>query len=445
MRIHSSGGVCLYMFLTGRRRKDFCSHHLEFLILLLVAAAYTGWLFFVLARTSRKHAKVNETEDAKDFGGEYQAMSDTMQKTIQSNAVRRPAWLLPTPARRDESSEDAGVRRLLLKLMRGEDLLRAEAAELLSAMLDERATDAQIAAALVALAVKGETVEELTGMAEAMRARAVSIHSRHENFIDTAGTGSSYAKTFNVSTAAALVAAGAGLMVAKQANRSVTSNTGSAEVLGKLGIKVSGEPEIAEACLNGAGICFMFAPKFHPTLKRVGSIRGNLGIRSCLNLLGVLSNPANAPKQIVGVWHRSLIEPMAQALALLGTQNAWVVHGADGLDEISLTGETLVAEVYRNKLRFFKITPEDFGLQRAKTDHLKIDGAEESAKIIREVLANRRRDEARSLIILNAAAALIVGGVTDEPVHAARLAEQSIDSHSAQVKLERLIQTTNKR
>jgi len=354
-------------------------------------------------------------------------------------------WLLAAPTTATGSRADTPLYPFLVRLMRGEDLKMKEAAEFFRVLTDKNTYPQQIAGALVALTAKGETFAELAGMARVMRAQAVRVKTHHKNFIDTSGTGSSGAKTFNVSTAAAFVAAGAGLMVAKQANRAVTSSTGSAEVLGKLGVKISNEPEIAEACLNGAGICFMFAPKFHPSLKRVGSIRGNLGIRSCLNLLGVLSNPANAPKQIVGVWHRSLIEPMAHALALLGTQNAWVVHGADGLDEISLTGETMVAEVFRNKLRFFKITPEDFGLQRAKIDHLKVDGAAESAKIIREVLANRRRDEARSLIILNAAAALIVGGITDEPIHAARLAEQSIDSHSAQVKLERLIQTTNKK
>jgi anthranilate phosphoribosyltransferase len=232
--------------------------------------------------------------------------------------------------------------------------------------------------------------------------------------------------------------------VAKHASRAVMSKTGSADVLGKLGVKVSGEPEVAQVCLSGAGICFMFAPKFHPTLRRVGDVRGNLGIRSCLNLLGVLANPANAPKQISGVWHPSLIEPMAQALALLGTQNAWVVHGSDGLDEMTLTGETFVAELSGGKIKTFRISPEDFKVQRGNIEHLKAASAEQSAKIIRDVLAGKRRDEARSLIVLNAAAALLVGGVARNPIHAARLAEQSIDSGQAQNKLDRLIQTTNK-
>ncbi len=354
-------------------------------------------------------------------------------------------WLLDAPPAATNSRADTPLYPFLNRLVRGEDLSMDEAAEFFRIMTDRNTYPQQIAAALTALTAKGETAAELAGMARVMRAQAVKISTRQKNYIDTAGTGSSAAKTFNVSTAAAFVIAGAGLTVAKHVNRAVTSGTGSADVLEKLGVKVTGEPEIAHTCLNGAGLCFMFAPKFHPTLKRVGSIRANLGIRSCLNLLGVLSNPANAPKQIVGVWHQSLVEPMAQALALLGTQQAWVVHGEDGLDELTLTGETLVSEVAGNKVRQFKITPEDFGLPRGAIEHLKAAAPEQSAKIISEVFSGKRRDEARSLIILNAAAALLVGGVADSPTHAARLAEQTIDSGQAQNKLVRLIQTTNKR
>lgn len=354
-------------------------------------------------------------------------------------------WLLDAPTTATNAKADTPLYKFLIRLVRREDLSFDEASDFFRVLTAADTYPQQIAGALAALTAKGETFAELAGMARVLRENAVKITSRHASFIDTAGTGSSPAKTFNVSTAAAFVIAGAGLPVAKQVSRAVLSNSGSAEVLGKLGVKVSGEPEIAQACLDGAGICFMFAPKFHPSLKRVGMIRSNLGIRSCFNLLGVLSNPANAPKQIVGVWHKSLIEPMAQALSLLGTQNAWVVHGTDGLDELTLAGETLVAEVFGNKIRFFKLTPEDFGLQRGNIGHLKTDTPDESAKIISEVLDSKRRDEARSLVILNAAAALLVGGFADEPIQAARLAEQSIDSHSAQVKLERLIQTTNKR
>lgn len=352
---------------------------------------------------------------------------------------------MSAPVSATNSKADTPLFPFLTRLIRGENLSIDEAAEFFRALTDINANPTQIAGALAALTAKGETFQELAGMARVMREKAVKIKTRHKNFIDTTGTGSSMAKTFNVSTATAFVVAGAGLTVAKHASRALLSQTGSADVLSKLGVKIQSEPDLVQACLNGAGICFMFAPKFHPTLRRVGDIRRSLGIRTCLNLLGVLSNPAAAPKQIVGVWHQSLIEPMAKALALLGTERAWVVHGADGLDEMTLTGETFIAEVVGDKIRTFKLAPEDFGLQRGKIAHLKADSPEQSARIIKEVLASTRRDEARSLVVLNAAAALVIGGVTKEPMHAARLAEQSIDSHSAQVKLERLIQTTNKR
>jgi anthranilate phosphoribosyltransferase len=353
-------------------------------------------------------------------------------------------WLLAAPMTATNPKAETPLHKFLVRLMRGDDLSFDEASEFFRALTDENANPAQIAGSLVALAAKGETFEELAGMARVMREKAVRITSRQKNFIDTAGTGSSHSKTFNVSTAATFVIAGAGLAVAKQGNRAVTSRTGSADVLEKLGVKVSSEPQTAQICLNGTGICFMFAPKFHPSLRRVGDIRRSLGVRTSLNLLGPLSNPALAPKQIVGVWRPSLVEPMARALALLGMEKSWVVHGTDGLDEITLAGETLVAEVSKNKINLFKISPENFGLKRGSLKHLQINTPAESAKIIMEILQSNRRDEARSLVVLNAAAALFVGGIARDMIHAARLAEQSIDSGQAQNKLERLIQTTNK-
>ena len=354
-------------------------------------------------------------------------------------------WLRSAPTSATNEKADTALFPFLVRLLRGENLSMEEASSFYRALTDQNANIAQIAGALVALTAKGETHAELAGMAHVMREQAVKIKTRQKNLIDISGTGSSAAKTFNVSTAAAFVAAGAGLAIAKHSSRGVMSKTGSADVLSKLGVKISGEPEVAQTCLNGAGICVMFAPKFHPALRRVGEVRRNLGIRSCLNLLGVLANPASAPKQLVGVWHRSLFEPMAQALVLLGTKSAWVVHGGDGLDELTLTGETFVAEVFGNKIREFRITPEDFGLQRGRVEHLRVETADQSAKIIKEVLSSKRRDEARSLIVLNAAAALVIGGMARDPIHAARLAEQSIDSGQAQNKLDRLVQTTNKK
>ncbi len=360
--------------------------------------------------------------------------------------MQKTEWLQSAPISPTNVKANTALFPFLARLMRGEDFSADEAADFFRALTDFNANPAQIAGALVALTAKGETAAELAGMARVMREQAVKIRTRQKNLIDTSGTGSSAAKTFNVSTAAAFVVAGAGLPVAKQVNRGVLSKTGSADVLAKLGVKIAGEPDVAQTCLNGAGICVMFAPKFHPNLRRVGDVRRNLGIRSCLNLLGVLANPASAANQIVGVWHPSLFEPMAQALALLGNERAWVVYGSDGLDEMTLAGETFVAEVSAGKIREFRIAPEDFGLTRAASvEHLRVKTADESAKIIRDVLSSKRRDEARALIVLNAAAALVVGGTARDPVHAARLAEQSIDSGQAQNKLDRLIQTTNKK
>lgn len=335
------------------------------------------------------------------------------------------------------------LREYLPGLVRREDLTRDEAARLLNALLVDDVTDAQIAAALTALAVKGETVDELAGMASAMRERAIRLKCRHQTFIDTAGTGSSRAKTFNISTAAAFVIAGAGLPVAKHGNRAASSRSGSADVLSALGVNVNALPEVSEGCLNEISICFMFAPLYHGATKRVAAIRRELGIHTTFNLLGPLSNPAGAPRQIVGVWKRELVERMAHALAALGTEHAWVVHGADGLDEITVANKTLVAEARDGSVRTFEVEPKMFGLWRGTLEQLRGGDAQANAQIIREVLAGKRRDEARALVIANAAAALLVGGLTQELKEAAALAEQSIDSGAAREKLDRLVDATN--
>jgi len=331
------------------------------------------------------------------------------------------------------------ISRLLLR----EDLNRAEATELLEAMLQDDATDAQLAAALVALSAKGETVEELAGMVEVLRARAIKVNSCHTAFIDTAGTGSSRAKTFNVSTAAAFVITGAGLPVAKHGNRAASSKSGSADVLIALGVNVSALTKISEDCLNEIGICFMFAPLYHKATARVAGIRRELGVHTTFNLLGPLSNPAGAPRQIIGVWRRDLVELLANVAAMVGTERAWVVHGEDGLDEITLAGKTFVAEAQDRMVRSFEIAPQDFGLAESSLDHLRGGDAEANAQIIRDVLSGKRRDEARALSVMNAAAALFVGGKTESLLDAARLAEESIDSGAAQTKLAHLIEATN--
>jgi len=335
------------------------------------------------------------------------------------------------------------LTEFLARLVRRDDLSREEAFELLEALLDAEATDAQISGALVALAAKGETVDELTGMAEGLRSRAVRLLCQHECFIDTAGTGSSRAKTFNISTAAAFVIAGAGLPVAKHGNRAASSKSGSADLLTALGVNVSTIPLVSENALNEIGICFMFAPLYHGATARVAGIRRQLGIHTTFNLLGPLSNPAGAPRQIIGVWRRDLAEKLAQVLSGLGTERAWVVHGEDGLDEITLAGKTHVAEAQNGQVKTFEITPQDFGFDVATIEHLRGGDAEANAEIVSAVLAGERHDEARALVIMNAAAALFLGGAAADLREGAKLAADAIDSGEARRKLELLIEATS--
>lgn len=355
----------------------------------------------------------------------------------------RSDWFKSAPSTATSEKADTPLFPFLVKLLRGEDLTAKEAAEFFRAMTSGESGSNQVAAALTALTAKGETYEEFAGMASVMRDLAVKVRAP-KNAMDIAGTGSSTAKTFNISTAAAIVAAGAGLNLAKQCNRGVTSKSGSADVLAELGVKIANDPTMAQTSLN-TGTCFLFSPKFHPELRRLADIRGRLGIRTCLNILGLLANPASVSRHLIGVWHQSLVLPTAEALAMLKAHTAWVVHGEDGLDEVTLTGKTHAAAVKDGHVRSYVVTPKDFGLKAASIDHLKTTTVKESAAIIRDILASKRRDEARSIVVLNAATALIVGGLATDPMHAARLAEQSIDSGQAQNKLERLIQITNKK
>src|SRR5437660_8383289 len=264
---------------------------------------------------------------------------------------------------------NGALREATSRLLRGEDLTETDAAEFLEALLEPDTSDAQIATALTAMSAKGETAEELAGMAAAMRARAVPLPTHHARFIDTAGTGSSAAKTFNISTAAAFVIAGAGLPVAKHGSRASTSRCGSADVLQALGVNTGAPPEIVERCLNEHEICFMFAPLFHAATARVAHVRRELGVHTTFNLLGPLTNPARAPFQIVGVWQLSLLERVASALARLGVEKAWVVHGADGLDEITAAEKTYVAACSSvGDVETFTLSPDDVGLERQHFD-----------------------------------------------------------------------------
>jgi anthranilate phosphoribosyltransferase len=340
------------------------------------------------------------------------------------------------------------LRTTTTRLMRGENLSRAEAANFLDTLLSPAATDVQVSAALAVMAAKGETVEELAGMADAMRNCAIPLRSRHMRFLDTAGTGSSVAKTFNVSTAAAFVIAGAGLPVAKHGSRAATSLCGSADVVEALGVNTACAPETVERCLNELGVCFMFAPVFHRATARVAHVRRELGVHTTFNLLGPLTNPARAPFQILGVWDRSLLERVASALFVLGIEKGWVVHGSDGLDEITITGKTFVAACSSNgSIETFAVSPEDFGLKRQSLNGFGGRGPEANAETIRAILQGQNDGNfatARDLIIINAGAALHIAGVASNLHHAASLARESIDSGRAASKLDALIRETNR-
>jgi anthranilate phosphoribosyltransferase len=327
---------------------------------------------------------------------------------------------------------------LLNKLISRQDLTQVEAASLLDALLAEDVTDARIAAALVALAAKGETEEELAGFAETMRSRCARITAAHTVFVDTCGTGGSPAKTFNVSTAAAFVVAAAGVPVAKHGNVGVTTKSGSADVLRALGVKVDLAPERVGEIFDQIGICFMFAPLHHTATRRVASVRRDLGVRTIFNLLGPLTNPAGAPFQVIGVSNGAACEMVAGALTRLGTKRAWILHGEDGLDEVTLAGQTNVYEALPNGVRQFKIAPEDFGLSRASMSELSGGSAEENAGIICAVLTGERQDTSRDLILMNAAASLYVAGACLTLREGIELAAQAISSKAAYSKLEAL-------
>ncbi len=331
------------------------------------------------------------------------------------------------------------------KVERREHLTRREAEAAMEELLSGRATDAKIIALLAALRAKGETVDELVGFAVAMRRHAQPIFNSGRApqgmLVDTCGTGGDAKGTFNISTTAAFVAAGAGVRVAKHGNRSFSSHCGSADVLEALGVNLGVPPGRVGAAIEQVGIAFLFAPAVHTAMKHAAAARRQLGGRTVFNLLGPLTNPAGALAQVMGVFAAELTEPLASALAILGVERAFVVHGADGLDEISLSGETHVAEVEHGAVRSYRVAPEDFGLKRAPLEALRGGDAPENARIIRLVLegeAGPRRD----IVLANAAAALVAAGLAEDFREGARVAARAIDSGAALRKLDALIAFT---
>ena len=333
-----------------------------------------------------------------------------------------------------------------------QSLTRDEARDVMSEVLTGQCTDAQIAALLVALHMKGETVEEIVGFAEAIRAAAAPLavpgnstidvsDTERDALVDTCGTGGDASGTFNISTATALVAAGAGVRVAKHGNRSVTSKCGSADVMEALGVNINLPPSRMAECLKEVGIAFLFAPSMHSAMKYVQPARRELRLRTVFNLLGPLTNPANASAQVVGVYSDDLVEKLAEALSMLGLRRALVVHGSDGLDEVTITGPTRVAEVRDAQIHTYEVTPEEFGLARAPMEAIFGGDASDNAAIIGEVLAGEKSAH-RDIVLMNAAAALVVGARARDLKEGVELAARSIDGGAARGKLERLVRLT---
>ncbi len=331
---------------------------------------------------------------------------------------------------------------ILGRLAAGEDLSMTEMSAAIEEVVEGRTSEGEIGVLLTALRAKGETAEEIAGAAAALRRHMTPIRTTLTGIVDTCGTGGDGSGTFNISTAAALVAAAAGVPVAKHGNRRVTSKSGSADVLAVLGVKVDADVELVSQCLDRLGICFCFAPLLHPAMSRVAEVRKKLGTPTIFNLLGPLSNPAGARFQLIGVGQPELRPLLAEALRLLGTERALVVHGEDGLDEITISGPTRVTEVTSEGLRNLTWTPADFGLMPSKLDRLQVDGPEASAAMIRDVL-RAEHGPARDIVVANAAAALWTAGRADTVAACADLAAAAIDMGAAGELLKRLVQFTN--
>jgi anthranilate phosphoribosyltransferase len=335
-----------------------------------------------------------------------------------------------------------------------ESLSRQDARAVMSEVLAGAASDAQIAALLVALHMKGETVDEIVGFAEAIRAAATPLpliedstvdvsDTERDALVDTCGTGGDASGTFNISTATALCVAGAGVRVAKHGNRSASSKCGSADVVEALGVNITLPPERVAACLEQVGIAFLFAPAMHSAMKYVHPARRELRLPTVFNLLGPLTNPAHASAQVVGVYSADLVEKLAEALAMLGLRRALVVHGNDGLDEITITGPTRVAEMRDGRVHAYEVTPEEFGLQRAPLESISGGDREENASIIRDILDGNESPR-RDVVLLNAAAALVAAGRVKSIKEGIPRAAFSLDSGAARVKLDALVSFTQR-
>lgn len=336
------------------------------------------------------------------------------------------------------------LKKYKLRLEAKKDLSPFETVEFFNAL--RASTDPEtISPALNAWSEKGGTSAEILECAKILRKNCVKVKTKHTKFIDIVGTGGSKSKVFNISTASAFVVAGAGVPVAKHGNRAASSKSGSADVLSNLGVNIVAETSKAQKCLDEIGICFMFAPKFHNLTKELAIARKSLGKPTIFNLLGPLANPAKAPFQLIGVWKKDFIEPIAKAIAKLGTKKTWIVHGKDGLDEITLNGKTQVAEVCEDKVCYFEVSPEDFGLRQNRLSNFKNISPRTSARIIKTIFNGGEIDKSVvDIVLINSAAAIYLSGFTETFKEATKIARKSIESGSASEKLFFLIDETNK-
>ncbi len=333
------------------------------------------------------------------------------------------------------------LKSIIAKVATGATLSRDEAASAFDRMMSGEATPSQLGGLLMALRVRGETIDEITGAVSAMRAKMLKVKAPPDA-IDVVGTGGDGSGSVNVSTCAAFIVAGAGVPVAKHGNRALSSRSGAADVLAALGVKIDLSPEQVSHCVTAAGIGFMFAPAHHPAMKNVNPTRVELATRTIFNLLGPLSNPAGVTRQMVGVFSRQWVQPLAQVLKNLGSDSVWVVHGSDGLDEITLTGPTFVAALENGTIRSFEVSPEDVGLKRVAGEALKGGDADANASALRNVLAGLPSPY-RDVALFNAAAALVVAGRARNLKDGLALGIQSIDGGAAAGRLKRLIDVSN--
>lgn len=335
------------------------------------------------------------------------------------------------------------MQKAIAKVIDGDDLRRDEMVDVMNQIMSGEATDAQIGAFLIALRLKGESVDEIAGAATVMREKATPIATKHDVIVDTCGTGGDHSGTFNISTTAAFVAAGAGLCVAKHGNRAATSQSGSADVLMALGVNIEASPETVSQCLDEVGIGFLFAPALHGAMKYAIGPRRELGVRTIFNALGPLTNPAGARRQVIGVYSAALTETLAGVLATLGAERAYVVHGADGLDEMTLTGPTKVSELKDGAVSTYRVSPGEVGLGQVRAAALKGGDADSNAAITLSVLKGAE-GPARDIVLLNAAAAIVAGGKASDLREGVQVAAEAIDSGRAMAKLEALIEASNR-